>query len=300
MESKAFNPNEHRTACERYLGRILCGKVRLKRAEMLTKSTRNAPWRLDIEIDGARRSFVLRADSRGSEHEYAVLRAMESIPIPTPRAYGWDPNGEALGVPCFFHDFIEGRSLLEPMLASESWAEDLYIDTVCSLQEISRVQLASIEDHLQEEETAESFLESAYESFKTAPQPLADRVYARLRDSMPDTPKPRFSNGDLWLDNIIVRDGKLAGVIDFENAGFSDPIYEFLLSFFNSPELRGRGIEERYCRRMGFDPSLLTWYRGLELFDTWHWVAATGKPFNQYTSEVLQEALEGWLMESGT
>jgi aminoglycoside phosphotransferase (APT) family kinase protein len=295
MEPDAFNPNGHRTACERYLSRFLGGKVHLAHAELLVRSTRNAPWRLDVEIEGSRRSYVLRLDSRRSEHEYAVLRAMESIPLPTPRAYGWDPDGEALGVPCFFHDFIEGQSLLQPMLAAEGWAEDLYIETVCALQEISRTQLAAIEDRLQEEETAEGFLESTYEHFKTDPHPLADRVHARLMDSMPDAPAGRFSNGDLWLDNIIVRDGQLAGVIDFENAGFSDPIYEFLLPFFNSPELRERGIEERYCRRMGFDPCVLPWYRGLELFDTWHWVAKTGKPFEQYTSEVLQEALERWL-----
>jgi aminoglycoside phosphotransferase (APT) family kinase protein len=298
MEPDAFNPNEHRTACERYLSRILRGKVRLMHAELLMKSTRNAPWRLDVEIEGTRRSYVLRLDSRSSDHEYAVLRAMEAVPLPTPRAYGWDPDGEALGVPCFFHDFIEGQSLKEPMLAAESWAEDLYLDTVCALQEISRKQLASIEDRLQEEETAETYLASAYDHFKTDPHPLADQVYARLRDSMPEAPAARFSNGDLWLDNIIVRDGRLAGVIDFENAGFSDPIYEFLLPFFNSPELRGRGIEERYCRRMGFDPGVLTWYHGLELFDTWHWVAATGKPFEQYTSEVLQETLERWLAKN--
>jgi aminoglycoside phosphotransferase (APT) family kinase protein len=123
-------------------------------------------------------------------------------------------------------------------------------------------------------------------------------VYSRLKDSIPETPAPCFSNGDLWLDNLLVRDGKLAGVIDFENAGFSDPIYEFMLPFFVAPKLRGRGIEERYCMRMGFDPETLPWYRGLELFDTWHWVVVTGKPFEHYTSPVLQTELVRWLDEN--
>jgi aminoglycoside phosphotransferase (APT) family kinase protein len=98
----------------------------------------------------------------------------------------------------------------------------------------------------------------------------------------------------LWLDNFIVRDGELVGVIDFENAGFSDPIYEFLLSFFVEPNLRGRGIEQLYCRRMDYDPSMLPWYQGLEYYDTWHWVRKTGESFVHYTDENLQEALEGW------
>jgi len=297
VEAGIFNPNKHQAECEAYLSSSLKSQVRFVHAELLTKSTRDAPWRLDVEVSGVMRRYVLRLDSRSSEHEYAVLRAMESVPIPTPQAYGWDPQGEALGVPCFLCDSVEGESLLGPMLAGERWAEELYVATVCALQGVTREQLSAIEDRLGGEEMAEGFLEAAQEYFKTNPHPLADAVYAKLRETMPELPAVRFSNGDLWLDNLIVRDGQLVGVIDFENAGFSDPIYEFLLPFFVSPGLRGRGIEECYCQRMGFDAGLLGWYRGLEYFDTWHWVKATGEPFEHYTSEHLQMALERWLDE---
>jgi len=215
--------------------------------------------------------------------------------IPTPWAYGWDSQGQAFGLPCFFYDYLEGESLLGPVLAGERWAEDLYIDTVCALQAVSREQLPSIADRLQDELTAEAVLAAAHAHFTANPHPLADAVYARLRATQPILPASRFSNGDLWLDNLIVRDRRLVGIIDFEGAGFSDPIYEFLLSFFVAPELRGRGIEERYCRRIGFDPDLLPWYHGLEYFDTWRWVTATGRPFVHYTAENLAEALENWL-----
>ena len=300
IEKKAFNPNEHQPECEQYLRFSLKSQVRFAHAEPLPKSTRDALWRLDVEVRGERKRYVLQLDSRRSEHEYAVLRAMESVPIPTPQVYGWDPEGDMLGVPCFLRDFIEGESLLEPMLAGERWAEELYIETVCALQGLTREQLSAIEDRLAGEETAEGFLEAAYEYFKADPHPLAEAVYVKLRKTMPKMPAVRFSNGDLWLDNLIVRDRQLAGVIDFENAGFSDPIYEFLLPFFVSPALRGRGIEEYYCERTGFDAGLLGWYRGLEYFDTWHWVKATGKPFGQYTSQNLRAALESWLRGFGS
>ena len=77
---------------------------------------------------------MLQLDTRGLEHEYQVLEAVESIAVPTPRAFGLDMQGEALGVPCFFSEFIEGDSLLEPMQAGETWAENLYLDTVCTLK----------------------------------------------------------------------------------------------------------------------------------------------------------------------
>jgi aminoglycoside phosphotransferase (APT) family kinase protein len=220
---------------------------------------------------------------------------MEAVPIPTPPVYGWDPTGEALGVPCFLSDFLEGESLLPAMLAGQPWAEALYVEAACTLQAVTREQLSSIADRLGPGETAADVLEVAHGFFETHPDSLAEAVYLELEDTMPTLPAVRFSNGDLWPDNLLVREGRLIGVIDFANAGFSDPLYEFLLPFFVRPELRGRGIEERYCQRMGFDPSSLAWYRSLEYFDTWHWVMKTGKPFEQHTAASVAGALEGWL-----
>ena len=291
----AFNPNEGRSRCETYLSRFLEGDVRFLHAEPLAKSTRDPPWRLDVEVGGVPRSYVLRLDSRRGEHEYEVLRAMESVPIPTPRVYGWDPGGEALGVPCFFSDFVAGESLLRYMLAGEPWAEALYIDTACALQAVTWEQVASVAHRFGRGDTAADSLEAAYGYFKANPHPLADAVYTKLKNTMPALPAVRFSNGDLYPDNLIVRGRQLAGVIDFETSGFSDPIYEFLLPFFVCPELRGRGIEERYCRRMGFDPDSLPWYRALEYFDTWQWAVETGRSFVHHTADSLCAALNRWL-----
>jgi len=294
-----FDPAEHKDRCEEYLGRTLHSRVRLVGAEMLQKSTRDAPWRLDVEVAGGARSYVLRLESRNIAHEYQVLRAVESLPVPAPRAYGWDPAGEALGVPCFFYDFVEGESLLGPLLAGEAWAEDLYIETACARQSITREQLSSTEHLGGKGEAAADVLEEAHAYFQDDPQPLAEAAYALLKETMPALPGICFSNGDLWPDNLIVRDGQLAGVIDWANAGFSDPFFEFLLPFFLRPELRGRGLEARYCRRMGFDPSLLSWYHGLEFFDSWRWVRRMGQPYEQHTDQSLQADLAHWLEETG-
>jgi aminoglycoside phosphotransferase (APT) family kinase protein len=289
-----FDPNEHRPECETYLSRFLQVRVKFLQAEMLPKSTRDAPWRLDVEVNGARKSYVLRLDTKDSEREYQILRAMEPIPIPTPRVYGWDAAGEALGIPCFFCDYIDGESLLTPMLAGEAWAENLYIDAVCALQKINEGDLGGSLPWLRRE-TAMDALANAHEYFQRNPHPLATKVYMVLKERIPQFPEVRFSNGDLWLDNFLIRDWQLAGVIDFEGAGFSDPIYEFLLSFFVSPELQGRGIEERFCRRIGYDPAVLRWYHGLEFFDCWRWVIKTGKSFVHHTAESLEADLEQWL-----
>jgi len=282
-----FNPNELRAECERYLSNALFGSVRLLRAVELSKSTRDAPWRLDVEVNGVPRAYVLRLQSRRIEHEYAVLCALETLPVPAPRAYGWDPEGRALGIACYFYDFVDGESLLPPLLAGEA----------CALHSITREDLAA-HSALFEEESAVDVLEDAYGFFQEHPDPIAEAAYARLKETMPTLPGTRFCNGDLWPDNLIVRDGQLAGVIDWALAGFSDPIFEFLLPFFLRPELRGRGIEARYCRRMGFNPALLPWYHGLEFFDSLRWVLVVGEPYEQHTAESLRADLARWLEAS--
>jgi aminoglycoside phosphotransferase (APT) family kinase protein len=283
------------------MSRALGSPVNFSRAVALTQSTRLAPWRVDVQVNGVERAYVLQFDTRGMEYEYNVLRALEVIPLPlpTPRAYGLDMQGEVLGVPCFLSDFIDGESLLAPMLAGNAWAEDLYLDTVCALQAITDDDLRDSALELNRT-TAKEVLEDAYASLQALQGralPFTDAIYRKLKSEMPDLPPLRFSNGDLWLDNFIVKDRTLAGVIDFQGAGFSDPVYEFLLPFFVSPELCGRGIEERFCRRIGVDPATLRWYRGLEFFETWAWLLKTGKTFVHHTAENVETNLAKWLAE---
>ncbi len=293
-----FDPAQNRETCEEYLTEAFGAPAKLIAVEPLEKSTREGPCRLEIEISGDVKNFVLRFDAKRGQHEYESLRAMESIPIPTPRTLGWNPDGDALGSPCYLIEFIDGQSLLKPMLDGEPWAADLYIETVRRLQDISRDQLQAAGFPRKEDMTAQSVLHTAHLSLEPKSDSLLTTVYDQLTCNQPPVPKARFSNGDLYPDNLLIQNRRLAAVIDWEMAGFSDPIYEFLLPFFVCPQLRNRGIEERYFLQMQFDPAWLHWYHGLEYFDTLHWVEKTGKPFVHYTIEVLRDELEAWLRNS--
>lgn len=56
-------------------------------------------------------------------------------------------------------------------------------------------------------------------------------------------------------------------------------------------------MEERFCRHKGIDPSALSWYHGLEFFDSLRWVMKAGKPYEMHTEESLRADLERWLSE---
>lgn len=289
-----LNPNQNIYPFEKYLSLHLEKVVKFIRAERLTPSTRLSPWRLDVLANGQERSYVLQMDARGLEYEYRILKALEGSYLPTPHVYGLDLTGEALGTPCFFSDFIEGESLLKPMLAGESWVEQIYLDTVCDLQTITPTVLGEAAV-LVKQESACDVLEGAWIYFRDNPRLIAEKMYQKLKVLQPEFAPLRFSNGDLWLENFIVRDKKLVGIIDFQNSAFSDPVYEFLLTFFVAPELQGRGLEERYCQRIGVNPAFLHWYHGLEFFDTLRWVLSSGEGFVHHTTSSLQADIENWL-----
>lgn len=261
----------------------------------LGESSRETPWRVDFERKGRVESALLRYGKGCSRNEVMALWAMESTSIPAPRVLLWDEAGDALGIPVFLSEFINGEPLLPAMKRQETWAIDLYLDTACEVQDIQEGDLPQgTADTLEVGESATDVLNAAYEMIETK-DALVVSAYQRLREMQPDLPSPQFSNGDLWPENLLVQDQKLQGIIDWQHAGFSDPIFEFLLPFFLVPELRGLGIEERFCERKGFGPEVLHWYHGLEFFDSLRWVLKTGKPYEMHTADSLREDLNVWL-----
>ncbi len=279
----------------RVLGCVVGLPVHAIRATPLGASSRETPWRIDLESSADPKTVLARFGKSCSRTEAIALAAMAEHRLPAPVVLHWDPDGADLGTPLFISTFIEGDPLLDAMKADEPWADDLYIETVCAVQSVTEDGLPpGVAAQLDGSDSALTVLEEAYDGF-AKPNPLAEAAYARLKETQPKFPADHFSNGDLWPENLLVQGGQLVGIIDWQHAGFGDPIYEFLLPFFLVPELRGRGTEEAYCRRMGFDPELLHWYHGLEFFDSLRWVLKLGEPYMIHTAESLQADLEAWL-----
>jgi len=280
---------------ERVLTGVFHEQVHIVHASELGASSRATPWRIDLDIGGRMELFVLRYGESVSRTEVAALNAMEHHAIPTPRVLYWDESGGTLGTPVFLSEFLGGKPLLAPMVAGEEWAVDLYIDTACDLQAIRLEDLPHIlAEQISSTESARDVIDAAYQRFPERTR-LHEAAYRRLVASQPVLPSVEFSNGDLWPENMLVKDRRLTGVIDWQHAGLSDPLFEFLLPFFLVPDLRNRGTEERYCQRKGFDPALLHWYHGVEFFDSLAWVLKTGKPYEIHTADSLEADLATWL-----
>ena len=282
----------------RALGEALDIPVCGLQAIALGASSRETPWQIDLETDDGGRRLLVRLGGSCSANEVNALRAMKGHPLPTPEVLHWDPEGTALETPLFVSTFIEGEPLLRGMKALEPWAERLYVETVCAVNAITAKDLPpGATDRMEGNESALEVLDDACERFPER-DALVEASYARLKATAPEPHDDRFTNGDLWPENLIVRDRELVGIIDWQHAGFTDPVFEFLLPFFLVPELRGRGIEEAFCRRLGLDPGILHWYHGLEFFDSLAWVLKLGEPYEIHTAESLTADLRQWLAAS--
>lgn len=288
------NPQNHLDKFKTFFSNALGADVAIQHFEMLRKSTREAPWRFDLLVDGEPRSFVFRMHTRTSAREYKVLEALQDVQVPTPHVYGLDKKGKTFGQPCYFMDYIEGESLLAPLLAGEEWAEELFIDSAVRLLTLPADVLGNLPPWV-ERYSAEDLLDNAYQKLKRFNDIVARKVYQELKQNAPPLPETYFSNGDLYPDNFIVRERQLVGVIDFANASFGDPLFEFMLPTFIHRELRGRGLEERFCARLGIDLVDLGWYHVLEYYDLWGFLAGTTDDFVGHTAESVRQVLDGWL-----
>jgi len=71
-----------------------------------------------------------------------------------------------------------------------------------------------------------------------------------------DRPAPRWYHGDLTAENLLVRDGRLAAVLDFGGLSVGDPAVDLAVAW----EVLDPPAREIFRRKLGVDDA--TWLRG--------------------------------------
>jgi aminoglycoside phosphotransferase (APT) family kinase protein len=90
--------------------------------------------------------------------------------------------------------------------------------------------------------------------------------------------RPVWTHGDLLAANLIMRDGGLAGVIDWSGSGIGDPACDAQLAWFFPPEQRGVFLDA-----LGFDAGTRARARG--------WVVWQTAMFIPYYAETIPDAV---------
>ncbi|MCG5451977.1 aminoglycoside phosphotransferase family protein [Micromonospora hortensis] len=198
----------------------------------------------------------LRAELR-REQAHAVLLG-GNLPVAVPEPLGLGEPGDGYPGPWTAYQFIPGETAQPDRIANlDVFARDL-AGVVTALRGIDtggRVwsgdgrggRLAAEDDSVR----AALALSGAL----TNTTALSE-VWERCRDARRDDLADVWIHGDLMPGNLLVRDGRLAAVIDLGAVGVGDPAVDLMPAW----NLFDAGSRETYRRALGVDDA--TWERG--------------------------------------
>ncbi|MCR9276686.1 MAG: phosphotransferase family protein [Pseudomonadaceae bacterium] len=211
----------------------------------------NLTYRFD---DAAGNSYVLRRPPLGhvleSAHdmgrEYRIVSALHGSAVPVAEAPAHCDDSEINGAPFYIMDFVDGTVLHDGETASAlsqqermSLSEHV-IDVLASLHTVDPDAVG-----LGQLGRKEAYLERQLKRWnkqwvatKTDEIPAMEATAALLEEQMPEQIGSAIVHGDYRLGNMMVADGRIAAVLDWELCTLGDPLADvgYLLNNWMSKE----------------------------------------------------------------
>jgi aminoglycoside phosphotransferase (APT) family kinase protein len=233
------------------LAPVLGAPVTIENLRALTGGASRSTWAFEALADANRRRLILRTGPpddvhAGMELEAQTQRLAEAHGAPVPHTLIADDSTTALGLPFLVCDLIDGetipRKILRALAKDEATRARLLAQCAQALAAIHRVDPADVDLRHQDQMAIwRDQLDAIGDT--TATFEWALRWLAAHR---PPPSSPVMVHGDFRMGNLIVRDGRLAAVLDWELVHIGE-IYEDLAWFcirawrFGEPESRGAG-----------------------------------------------------------
>jgi aminoglycoside phosphotransferase (APT) family kinase protein len=274
------------------LVRCMDADATLRRAWAMEGGTSAEVTALEIEdADGATKRFVVRrhgprdlaANPHVAAEEFKLLEALHAhrLAVPVPRLV--DESGAVLASPFVVVDHIEGSHDLAPSDLPEIIPQ--MADFLAALHRIDAGDPALAFLSRQTSHVADVLATPPGRLDETL---LEGRVRAAMAANWP--PPQRNGavvlHGDFWPGNILWRDGRLAAVIDWEDAAAGDPLADLAVARLELLWSFGIDAMKRFTRayldRSGTDVT------ALPLWDLW----AAFRPASTFDGWGLDDATE--------
>ncbi len=256
-------------------------------------------------VDGRGASFVLRRPPLGhvleSAHdmgrEHRIVSAMAGTEVPVAPTYGLCEDPEVNGAPFYVMGYVEGKVLHDGESARSVPEDDRQalglhvVDVLARLHGIDPDQVGLGDLGRKEAYLARQLKRwtKQWEASKTHEIPEMEATARLLEERMPEQVGAAIVHGDYRLGNMIVGDGRIRAVLDWELCTLGDPLADvgYLLNSWVEPGEPGAemvptgvggfpGREEiraRYEAATGRDLGAINYYRAFS-----HWrLAAIGQ-----------------------
>ncbi|WP_301150255.1 phosphotransferase family protein [Mycobacterium simiae] len=221
-----------------WLSDELATTVKVENLRRTTVGFSRENWLFDAIWDGTVHRLIARRDPSGSvlstdrRIECAVLEALRHTDVPAPALRWADPDGNRLGRPALIMDLSPGRCDGFVLNGNAPLTERLTIAhrIYDRLADIHRVDWRAIGlgRHLanpgnQAAAAALDHWEAELDKIKFEPEPELAFVLSWLRDTVPGNEAVTLVHGDFKPGNVLLEDGDVTAVLDWETAHLGDP-----------------------------------------------------------------------------
>jgi aminoglycoside phosphotransferase (APT) family kinase protein len=210
-------------------------------AQLITGGRSNLTYSVDVGDD----TVVVRrppmghvlATAHDMTRERKMIHALHPTDVPVPTVIGWSDDPDVLGAPFFVMEKLVGEVYRDADQLESLAPPDVHalatrmIDVLVVLHSVGPESVG-----LDQLGKATGYLERQVHRWTrqlagshTRDIAGLDELRRRLEGSIPNNSRSALVHGDYRLDNLIVRDGEVQGVLDWEMATLGDPMSDLAL-----------------------------------------------------------------------
>jgi aminoglycoside phosphotransferase len=197
-------------------------------------------------------------------HEHTVLLSLQSLPLPLPIPLlfiefpnaGWLVMSRLPGIPVLDLLRTEGN---------QEWRNALIHNLALSIAHLHHTSapqalMSSGESWL------EQMLAQAKHNLETGLGEGTKEDLDYLQRAKPATVMPTLIHGDLFLDNVLAKDGQITGFIDWAFGAIGDYRYDLTLALYDLSADERHTFIDTYGKRARFSPEEFTYFAKLGTF----------------------------------
>ena len=211
------------------------------------------------------------------DREYKVITALYETDVPVPKTYGLCEDDDVAGTAFFVMDFLDGDLFWDPMIPSMTNTDrtEIYKNKNKTLAKLHSVDYKKIglEDYGKPGNYVArqvSRWSKQYRASETDNIEAMNNLIDWLPKNIPDDDETTIVHGDYRLDNMILKNNEVIGILDWELSTLGHPIADFSYhclswrtqeAFWDQAKLKELGIPsereymEMYCENSGKDLS---------------------------------------------
>ena len=221
-----------------WIDEFVPGAGKIKSVEQFKGGQSNPTYKIVTES----KNLVLRRKPPGKllpsahavDREYKVITALYETDVPVPKTYGLCEDDEVAGTAFFVMDFLDGDLFWNPMIPSLSNKDrtEIYRNKNKTLALLHGVDYKKIglEDYGKPGNYVARQVarwSKQYRASETDDIEAMNNLIDWLPKNIPDDDETSIVHGDYRLDNMILKNNQVMGILDWELSTLGHPIADF-------------------------------------------------------------------------